>query len=61
MPVPDLPAPAIADLDEIVLDNNEVGFPHVIANLTIVKVAALSVHSNMMKKRNLNRGENTGG
>ncbi|KAG2740595.1 hypothetical protein P692DRAFT_20880794 [Suillus brevipes Sb2] len=42
-PMPDPPAPTVVDPDVIVPDNDEVGFPHVIVNLIIVEVAALSL------------------
>jgi hypothetical protein len=43
MPTP--PPPSAPDPDAIVLDTEEVGFPQVIANLIVVELASLFVHS----------------
>jgi hypothetical protein len=44
-PMPTPPPPEVPDPDAIIEDDEEVGFPHVIANLIVVKVAALLVRS----------------
>jgi len=44
-PMPTPPTPETVDPDSIMPDTDEVGFPQVIANLIVVKVATLSIWS----------------